>query len=272
MKPILVLTDFSANALNAAQYAADVALSINGFLVILHVCQPPLAVSELPIPIDTSTLLNDAKREMFNLEKHLTRYCSGKAMIDTEVRAGGFLEEVTKQCKNIQPYTVIMGNQGKTGAERVLFGSHTVYTMKHLMWPVISIPTGVRFSSIRKIALACEFDEVVTTTPVDELTTLVHDFSAELHVLNTGKANAFEPEVILQSGLMQEMLHSLNPIYHLITHDNVDTGVIEFAEKNNIDLLIVLPKRHSLIERLTHTSFTKRMIMHSHMPVMSLHN
>jgi nucleotide-binding universal stress UspA family protein len=187
------------------------------------------------------------------------------------VRMGLFFEELKTVCERINPYAVVMGSQGTTAAERLFFGSHTVHAMKHLVWPLLTIPPQVRFSSIKKIGLACDFNKVVDTTPVDEIKTLVNDFHAELHVLNTGKKEVFKPELVFESGLLQEMLVALKPEYHFIATDNTDEGIMNFAEKNHIDLLVVLPKRHGLLEKLLLKSHSKQLVLHSHVPVMALH-
>ena len=63
---------------------------------------------------------------------------------------------------------------------------------------------------------------------------------------------------------------SLKPSYHFITNDNTDEGIMDFAEKNSIDLLLVLPKRHSLLDKLISKSHTRQLVLHSHVPVMAI--
>jgi hypothetical protein len=184
---------------------------------------------------------------------------------------GSFFAELKDVCKSVTPYAVVMGSQGTTAAEHLFFGSNTVYTMKHLAWPVITVPEGVIFSSIKRIGLACDFKNVVDTMPVNEIKRLVHDFKAELHILNTGSEKEFKPGVVFESGLVQEMLGTLKPDYHFITNENTDLGIIDFAEKNHIDLLIVFPKRHNLFDKIMHKSHTKQLVLHSYVPVMALH-
>jgi len=46
---------------------------------------------------------------------------------------------------------------------------------------------------------------------------------------------------------------------------------MDFEEKNKIDLLIVLPRRHNLLGSIFHKSHTKQLVLHSHVPVMALH-
>lgn len=271
MTPVIAATDFSANSLNAVNYAADMALAVKGYLVLLHVCSSPIPVSEIPVSLDVDDLVRDAEAEMEKLETILEHRTKGMLMIEKEVRAGDFFNELEVLCTSKSPYAIVMGSQGTTAAERFFFGSHVVRAMKQLKWPVIAVPPSAKFNSIKKIGLACDFAQVMDYTPVQQLSRLVHDLKATLFVLNTGKKEIFDPEVVFQSGLVQEMLDPLHPFYHFITSGGVDEGIVNFADENQLDLLVVLPKRHGLIDKLTNKSHTRQLVLHSHVPVMALH-
>jgi tripartite-type tricarboxylate transporter receptor subunit TctC len=45
----------------------------------------------------------------------------------------------------------------------------------------------------------------------------------------------------------------------------------EFAAKNNIDLLITLPKKHYILERIFEKSHTRELIYHTTVPLMCIH-
>ena len=125
--------------------------------------------------------------------------------------------------------------------------------------------------NLKKIGLASDLTNVLEVTPIEEISMLVKDFKAELHILNTGKKAVFDADIVFETGLMQEMTMSLNPKFHFIDNSNIDEGIMDFAEKNQIDLLIVLPGKHNLLSSIFHRSHTKQMVLHSHIPVMSLH-
>jgi nucleotide-binding universal stress UspA family protein len=72
--------------------------------------------------------------------------------------------------------------------------------------------------------------------------------------------------------MLQEILAPLKPQYHLITGENIDESIISFVEKNNIDLLITLPKKRGLLEKLAHKSISKQLVLHTHVPVMAMHS
>jgi len=271
MKKIIAATDFSPAAENALNYAADMANSIGAHLLLIHVTQLPVSFGDVPLAVYIEDLINAAEKDLAASADKINTRMNGRLGIEKQVKSGTFYEELSALCEVENPYAVVIGSQGKTKTERVLWGSHAVYAMKHLNWPTITVPPFAKYHSIRKIGLASDFAEVVNYTPVEEIKTLVKDFSAKLYVLNTAAQDSFDSEVVFQSGMLQEMIGSLNPSYHFIANENVEDGILQFARENNIDLLIVLPKHHKLIERITQTSHTKQLVIHSHVPVMALH-
>lgn len=271
MKKIIVATDFSLAAMNAAKYAADMAVSINADILLLHTYQVPVTYSEVPVAVNLDEIQKNTENKLLLIRDELNSRTGNKIAIHITVKVGSFYPELKSLCETVLPYAVIMGSQGTTAAERLFFGGHAVYAMKHLPWPLITVPSNASFTAIKKIGLACDFNKVVETTPVDQIKTMMTDFHAELHVLNTGKEGVYDPDIVFESGMLQELLASMKPVYHLLTHENIDEGIMDFAEKNQLDLLVVLPKRHNLLDSLIHKSHTKQLVLHSHVPVMALH-
>jgi len=272
MKTIIVATDFSPSSLNAANYAADMALFIHADILLLHVCQLPISYSEIPVPIDVEDAEVDIERALNEIKSQLVKKTNGKLRVRTNVKLGVFFyQELRTVCRSTNPYAVVMGSQGTSASERLFFGGHTVHAVKHLKWPIITVPPGVTFSPIKKIGFASDFSDVLKTTPLDEIMALVNDFDAELHILHTESDLESNPNADFESRLLAEMLEPLKPKYHIIANKNADDGIINFAEKNKIDLLIVLPKMHDLLDSFLHKSHSKQMVLRSHVPVMALH-
>ena len=281
MKTIIVAIDYSPAALNAAQYATNMALGINANLFLLHVFQTPIIYSKVPLALSDESIIHvaaneehikdEADKNLMKLKDELIMKTGGKINVDAEMRFGVFFGELKNVCKKIQPYAVIMGSQGTTSAERFVFGGHAIFAMTHLKWPLITVPLNAKYSFIKKVALACDFDGAIDITPFDEIELLVKDLDAELNVVNTGVNESVDEKVSAEVDLIKEKLASLNPAYHFITSEDTDEAIMDFAETNNIDLLIVLPKKHDFFEKLMHRSHTKQFVLHSHIPVMALH-
>ncbi|MGZ8523834.1 MAG: universal stress protein [Chitinophagaceae bacterium] len=274
MKTIIVPTDFSPAALNATNYAADMALAIKASLHIFHVYQLPLSVSDTPIVLlSVEEMKETAESKLDQLKKDLEHITSGALEIKTEARLGNLADELENCCKAIQPFTIVMGTRGHSAVERALFGSNTLKVIKHLSWPIICVPIGKEYGTgIKKIGLACDFRELKETTPVPVIRTLVEEFHAELHVLNVDHDNQhLKPETPTQMGFLHAAFKELNPQYHYIESRDIEDGLNEFTEKNNLDIVITIPKKHKLLDGLFKKSSTKQLVFESHVPVMCLH-
>ena len=71
--------------------------------------------------------------------------------------------------------------------------------------------------------------------------------------------------------LLQTALEDVSPQYHFIQHKDVEDGINQFAEKNNLDMIIAIPKKHKLLESLFRKSSAKQLVFQSHVPVMCVH-
>ena len=274
MKTIIVPTDFSPIARNAMNFAADMAVNINASLMLLHVYQVPVSMTDVPVVlVSADELRKSAEAKLLELKNALSNRMLGKIKIYTEATMGDVSDELEDVCKNSEPFAVIMGTKGASGVERILFGSTTLTAIRHLKCPVIVVPPEKEYGrGINKIGFACDFKKVVESTPVQFIKNMVKEFGAELHVLNVDhKGKHFKPETPEESLMLHTLLEDLNPKYHFIDNADIEEGINKFAETNNIDLLIAIPKKHKLLDSLFKPSSTKELVTHSHVPVMCVH-
>lgn len=274
MKTIIIPTDFSPIATNSMHYGIDMATSIHASVLLLHVYQVPVSMTDVPIVlVSVEELKKQAEEKMAVLKKQVEHITSGSLKVYTEARLGNVVDELEDLCKHIKPFAVVMGTKGSSAVERVLFGSTTLTAIRHLTWPVITVPPGKTFGTgIKKIGLACDFRDVVQTTPAELIKDFVKEFNGELHVLNVDYQDRhFKPDTPEQSALLHTMLQDLNPLYDFIRHKDIEDGINEFAEKNNLDIIITIPKKHKLLEGLFKTASTRQLVFQSHIPVMCVH-
>jgi len=53
--------------------------------------------------------------------------------------------------------------------------------------------------------------------------------------------------------------------------DDVVVGINRFVDKHGVDLLVMIPRKHSMLSSLFHESNTQRMAFHTHVPLLALH-
>lgn len=274
MKTIIIPTDFSPTALNATNYAADMALAIKANLVLFHVYQLPLSVSDTPILLlSVEEMKEAAENKLAQLKKDIEHITSGVLEIYTEARLGNLATELEEYCKKTQPFALVMGTRGHSAVERVLFGSNTLKAINHISWPVVCVPIGKEYrTGIKKIGFICDFYEAMETIPVLGIKNLVKEFKAHLYVLNIShQHHPAETDNFQQIVLLKEALSDISFQYHFIRHKDVEEGINEFAETNNLDLIVTIPKKHKLLEGLFKKSSTKQLVFQSHVPVMCVH-
>lgn len=274
MKTIIAPTDFSPVSLNAVNFAADMAVSINASLLLFHVYNIPVSYSDVPVVlVSLDEMKKTSDEQLQELKQKVGHITSGKIRIYTESVLGNTVDEMEALCRRIQPFAVVMGAKGKSGIEKVVFGSTTLTAIRHLTWPVICVPPGKEYGKgIKKIGFACDFRQVVETTPVKFIKQIVQEFKAELHILNVDyKEKHFRPDTPEQSFLLHNMLEELRPEYHFLDNPGIEDGINEFAETNNLDLVIAIPRKHKLLDGIFKHSNTKELVFQSHVPVMCVH-
>ena len=273
MKTIIIPTDFSPAATSAMNYAVDMAKEIGASVLLLHVYNVPIGAGDVPVlVVSTESIANDAESRVASLKEKIEHITSGDVKVYTETRLGDVVEELETLCSKIKPFAVVMGSHGATGLERIVFGSTTLSVVKHLTSPVIVVPTGTEYGTgIRKIGFACDFRDVVETCPAKEINNFVTTFNGELHVLNVDSSKQHLKPDTEQTAFLETMLAEVKPVYHFIEHDDIEDGINSFAETNNLDLVIIIPKKHKRLQELFNPGSTKQMVRHSHIPLMCIH-
>ena len=274
MKTIIVPTDFSPLSINAMNFATHMAEAIDASLLLLNVYSIPVSFTDAPVVlIPAEEMKKNSETQLAILKEKVLHITSGKIKIYTEARLGDVIDELENMCAHIQPFAVIMGSKGASGIEKMLFGSTTLTAIRHLTWPVICVPPGKEYGKgISKIGFACDFRQALETTPVQFIRQIVKEFNAELHILNVDDDNKhFNPETPEQSFLLHNLLEDIKPQYHFINNRDIEGGINEFAENNNLDLVLVIPRKHKLLEGVFKPSTAKQLVFQSHIPVMCVH-
>ena len=272
MKTIIVATDFSAISINAAYYAVDMAAAIKAQVLLMHAVSIPLMVAEAPMPAETfETMLDDANDELQKLQEKLNIYSNHKAPITCKAMLGTLLNEIEDIANDLDVFAIAMGIQGAGETNRVLFGSNTINMMRNMAYPIIIVPANASFKGIKNIGLACDLKDVTETIPVDVITDIVSLFNSSLHIFSVTKPDEADASILPESISLQNQFIKLQPKMHLVTNENIETGIFESAEKEKIDLLMIIPKEHGLIYSLFHRSISKAIVTHPHIPMLAIH-
>ena len=270
MKTIIVATDFSPVALNAAAYAVKMATSLGANMLLFNVYEFLPNYTEMVFDVNVDDLKKSATSQLSKFKADLLEQTNAQFIINTEVRMGVFEDELISICERLNPYAVIMGSQGKSTAENILMGSHAGKTINHFTWPIITVPPTFTFSAIKKIGIAYDFEKEIEVNLVADIKLLAQDFGASIDILNTAHEDEFNENFIFLSRMVENSFKPFEIKYHFLTSNQLEDGILNYVNTNNIDLLIVMPKHHNLFQKLFHKSHSKQLVLHCHVPVMSV--
>lgn len=279
MKTILVPTDFSATATNAAHYAVHLAKQVNCSKIILyHAYQVPIMTDAVMTPVELLGIDEIKEASEKGLQKFrgiLQEYMGADSGIElATISEFAFLtDSVDETCKVNNVDLVVMGITGGDKMEEVLIGSNTISVAKHTTVPVIIVPSEVEFRPVKEIVLVCDFKKVVETTPVEPVRKLITETNARLFVLNIDHEHKQSTEdTPFESLMLDTLLQGLSPEYHFIDNADFVEGINQFVTDKKVDLIITIPKKHGWFEGLFKRSHTKMLAFHTHVPLVVVHD
>jgi len=276
MKTIIVPTDFSATAYNAARYALGLAQQMGTTRIVLyHAYELIVPIPDVPtsIPmVDPNDLKSASLEGLEHMKQDLLPLLPENAVLEYRAENHLLASNIEDISKEENADLIVMGTTGGSQLEEILIGSNTIDVVKHTHCPVMIIPSAVTFRPIRKIVFACDFKKVGTSTPVYPLKRLLSVFNAELHVLNIDKeGKGLSTDTPEASLLLDTLLEGYHPKYHFVDHSNVVQGIMEFADKENADLILTIPRKHGLFEGIFKRSRTAQLAFHTHIPMLAIH-
>ncbi len=273
MKTILVATDFSTVANNAVNYATDLARHLDAKLVLLHVYSSSVAVG---IPQLSGVPTRELEERILNVLTTAKNELHSKFGADLDISVAcvhGYptsgIREYAHKCSAT---LIVIGAQGSNSMIERSLGTVATAIVRDCDCPVIAVGRNEEFHPFEKIVLACDAYEIPSEDTLMPLKKLVAFFNAELIVLNivqqSGTIEAYK-EALMSSTVTDSFKHVKVQVHQEENMDPV-TGISEYVDTHDIDLLVMIPGRHGFIERLFIEPTTNRMLFSINSPLLTL--
>ncbi|MEP6675473.1 MAG: universal stress protein [Ferruginibacter sp.] len=273
MKRIIAPVDFSATAENAAIFAGSLAAFYGADLWLYHAYEKMTAIPGYAYPIvSDGEMQAAAENELNEIKQRVQSALRCSININIKADDSGLAEGLTALCGTLKADLVVMGLTGKNALARLVAGSNTLKIIKELTYPVLVVPAKAVFEPVRKIGFASDYQQVLETTPVQSLKKLVADFNADLYVLNIVFNNSgLSVDKWNESEQINELLKELKPTYQTVMSNDVTNGINWYAQKEKLDWMVLVPRKHKLLEKLFLKSQTEDLLYHTRMPILCMH-
>ncbi len=275
MNKILVPCDFSETSENALNYAVELAKTVSGDLLLLHVSQLPVMTSEFGLTSYAIPNSNDDNKALLEeLADKIKQKHSTVTNITCYAVTGNITNVIVEYSKNYDVTFTVMGISGHGNKlMKAFLGSTAVDVSKNTTTSLIIVPPNVVFKKIENMAFACDYDEhIENSTSLLKVKALSSMLGSTLSVLHVIPDN--HNLDIKESHVDSFVEHSLERASHktfIITDNNVSEGLLEFVENHDIDAIIIEPKKHSFFHTLFYPSITNEIAFNSPVPIITIH-
>jgi nucleotide-binding universal stress UspA family protein len=283
MKTILVPTDFSDSAENAADYALHVARYMKCNIKLCHAFLIPAEFSmsggQAAFPAyDYSTLKAETSSQLSDLTRKLDEESHAAASkysfhpgIEYLSEAGVIPEMVAGLVDEKQKQLVVLGMSGIGATAKFILGSSSRNLIEKGGFPLLLIPSGFVFNQIRKIAFATDL-RVEDIEVLHSLAGFARYFDAEIVVthVNDDKRQCNE-HLKKEDEFLNNITAKVNYdkiFFRRINSARVGDGLDWLSEHGNIDMLVMIHRPIGFLDRMVKGSYTKKQADHISIPLL----
>lgn len=274
MEKIIVPIDFSDASLNAAQYAVKMAVNISNAEVILYNTFDATADSlvNAAVEADIEEMREQQINKLQNLQVSLFNIAPAQMR---SIAEAGILEECLPNFADKESADlIIMGITPITKFEQSLYGSHSLNILNLTDCPVLIVPIQASYNELDQAMLASDFKNVAETVPAKVIRKFISLFNTKLHIVNIDSDHYVElkDEYKEEKKVMDNLFEGINPEYAFLRFFDFEEGINTYANDHNIKVMIMIPRKHTFLERILQNSHTKQMAFESKIPLLAVHN
>ena len=243
MKKILVPCDFSETALQAFQFAIEIARKSKGTIMLLHIIELPVLHDSMLAPVlyfEAGYLKDMEANAEKKFAKMKSKYSKENIKVNSFVKLGPILGTINGFAEEHKADLIVMGTQGATGLRDFFIGSNTEKIVRLSSIPVLAIRKSFKLHKIKNILFP------TTLLPEDNylvkhVKKLQDFFSATLHLLLVNTPNnlnrTFDEQALMEKFANDHKLTN----YTINTRDNfyVENAIIDFVHEVKADMIVM---------------------------------
>ena len=272
MNKILIPTDFSLNAKKATDYALSLFDEKDTEITLVNTFYIPYAAPDVIYSINDVSMENANSLFKVEQERIAAKFPNLKATIVTEFTIGDIVNVVCAKEEKGECDLVVMGTKGASGLAEVFVGSRTSSMIKSVKTPVLVIPAEAPLNPPKRILFAADENIIDRKLDLDILKKIANNNKSKIDALYIAE-NDENKEIIKKFIDYEVKLNFVNIPHELKMEDgdNVEEAINQYVEKHPIDLVAMITTKGNLFHNLFHESVTKRVVMHTKMPLLVMH-
>lgn len=275
MKNILLLTDFSENALNSINYSLELFKDSDCKFWLLHVKKSSDYISSDLLSMGKSSIYDSlfAKIEdqLTDLIRTLQKKSGDRELnIEPLVAYNDLTEAVNHIGQSKQIDMIVMGSNGLTGAREVVFGSHTINMANHAKIPTLVVPENYEYNKLKTCCLPLNATDPLEGQIMEAFVAFADNFNLKVHVLRVGKVDQQSTET-LDIQKLNKYSANLNYTYEYIKDKPLFEAMDSYLKSEKTNVIALFLHKESFFHRLFKTSTTDKIAKNLKIPMMMFH-
>jgi nucleotide-binding universal stress UspA family protein len=279
MKILFVPYDFSLPSKNALRYAIDASGQLHAAqIVVFHHNPQVYANGEFPVLyMDNLGKINEdlrahiANEVMELIDKSTTCFPGLDAQVVVVTESGTVLS-ILHHAERSDADVIVMGSHGKTGFEKLVFGSITAAVIEDSEIPVLVIPPHFQFEKLEKIMYASSLSHF--QGELHRLRKFLGRLSMKVLVVHlkysfNGNDHLAQAKHLLseeKSPKVELLVVDISPEFRLVDQ------LMENFKKEDPDCIVMFPTRYEWYEKLFMSSKTMEVMSRLKKPMLVLYN
>jgi nucleotide-binding universal stress UspA family protein len=261
MKTILVGIDFTKSADNTIEYAIEVARKSNAKVLLFHaIAAPAIHTTSGLIFIDADSTLKSDEKKMNELLIQLSKK-HPDIKFDVELTYDTIKERVKKLSKKNKISLAVLGLETKSKISKFIYGTTSADLTGKIDCPVITVPEKYKHHEIKKILIAIDNKESISSGLSKRIHSTIDFIGADAEYVHIKTEDELE--------LGEKNRHPF-PITNIKAYD-FHTGISNYAKKSKADAILLISHNYSAFHNLFIDSNSKKLILSSNIPVISIH-
>ena len=276
-KRILILTDFSKEALNAARYALHLYADRRCAFYFLNAFQADGYAIDTQNYSRIGTRAYDVQKPKTEEQFKRLRQQLGlqsihpKHSYDRIFANDTLFDSAKNMIAKHDIDIIIMGAKGITSSRPVVFGRNTIDIMENInACPVLAIPEDVDFKPLRKILFPTDYKTPFKRRELKYLINIASTHDIDIQVLHIKESDNLKKEQQDNKKLLAKLFKDVGHSFHELNGTTVLEGINTFIERYESDLVAFINQKRNFFSRMVSKPLVRELGYQSQVPVLVL--
>ncbi|MFT5778583.1 MAG: nucleotide-binding universal stress UspA family protein [Crocinitomicaceae bacterium] len=260
---VIITTDLAEDAASNILPLLSMFTKSDGLEIVLFHCIEPPSSGSIAIITINDILWKNAQDRMTELVAELNEQSGNKYTIQTEVRLGQLVGEVSIYLKNNTADLLVLETAKRKGFRKLTDPQRALEFIGGIPISTLIVPTDYRTIKFAKIGVALDTTEDISALNTASFDHIKAYFGAQLKPFHVTNISEERTNYSLNGAFGNEIIS-------IVQNDNIEVGIKAWCDQEKIDVLCMLTHHKNIFSKTFSHSVIRMMIKSGDLPVLVL--